>query len=195
MGNGINIDANLPLVKHIDTDCINLIGVAALAPWHGYDRVIRAMADVETLCSKKITFTIVGGGEELIKLKNLAKELKVNGVNFAGELRGSDLNDAFNSATLGVSSLGLYRIGLNEASVLKTREYMARGLCVLAAGSDPDFSDHTPYRYLVPNDETIEPITNFLINFSSSKLMDPTVVREYAQKNLTYNSKISKIIN
>ena len=48
-------------------------------------------------------------------------------------------------ADVAVSSLALHRDGLNEASPLKTREYLAAGVPVLTAYRDTDFLRGAPF--------------------------------------------------
>jgi glycosyltransferase involved in cell wall biosynthesis len=198
IGNGIKVDHALPLVgQERKKNFIQLIIVANLSKWHGVDRLIKAI----DLINKnhpdiQVNLKIVGYGPALSELKNLVERLSLAGqVNFTGLLRGSDLTDAFKGANFGVSSLGNSRIGLEKGSALKTREYMARGLCVIGSGGDPDFNEDSPYRYLVPNDESIEPIVNLLLSLVDKNLPTPSEVRIFAETKLSYRSKIEKIIN
>jgi hypothetical protein len=110
-------------------------------------------------------------------------------------LTGGDLDKAFAIADIGVSSLGLYRIGLNEASVLKTREYMSRGLCVIGVGSDPDLPPDSPYRFVVPNDDSIEPIAEIIKELSAKKLPNAQEIRDYAEQNLTWKAKMVRVLD
>jgi len=197
LGNGIKIDPALPLLQRKEENNeLHLIAVASLAAWHGYDRLLKALALVkEAKPEAKISLKIVGNGPVLADLKRLANELDLlEQVEFTGLLHGDGLTDAFNGADMGVSSLGLFRIGLNDSSVLKVREYMARGLCVIGAGKDPDFPDQSPYRLLVPNDESIEPIAALLLKLIDQSLPSPLEVRGFAEEKLSYNAKIRKII-
>jgi hypothetical protein len=71
---------------------------------------------------------------------------------------------------------------------------MARGLCVIGAGKDPDFTEQSYFRFLVPNDESIEPIAELLIDLKNKKLPTPQDVRKFAEANLSYDAKICSII-
>ena len=198
IGNGININLTTPLVeKTLRDDSLNLIAVAQLAGWHGYDRLISAIALLKDKYPEfKVSLKIVGDGTALPKLKSLVSNFKLeDNVVFTGFLYGKDLDDAFEGMHLAVASLGLYRIGLSEASVLKTREYMARGLCVIGVGKDPDFPDNSPYRFLVPNNDEIEVLSELIYKLKDEVLPSPKEVRGYAQKNLTLKAKVEKILN
>lgn len=197
MGNGILIDDSIKVVKQQkQTNKINLIAVASIAFWHGYDRLLKAMA----LAKKNypnidINLIIVGDGELLPELKQLADQLDLNAkVRFTGALYGQELEAVYEGANIGISSLGLFRIGLDEASVLKTREYIAKGLCVLGAGKDPDFPESSPYRFLVPNNESIEPIAEMLVKLAQSDLPEPEEVRAYAELHLAFEGKLKKML-
>jgi glycosyltransferase involved in cell wall biosynthesis len=54
-------------------------------------------------------------------------------------------------ADVGIGTLGLYRLGTEEASPLKTREYLAHGLPVIAGYLDTDFPETVPFLLRVPN--------------------------------------------
>jgi glycosyltransferase involved in cell wall biosynthesis len=196
MGNGILIDKSIKLVKRQKRQNeINLIGVASLAFWHGYDRLIKALElFAKENPNYKITFKIIGGGEVLQGLKDLVIQLKLeDNIIFTGPLYGEELEQAYLGMDIGVSSFGLFRKGLDEASDLKTREYMAKGLCVLGAGKDPDFTEDSKFRFTVPNDESIEPIVKTLVQLVNKELSSPEETREYAKKHLAFEGKL-KII-
>lgn len=196
IGNGITIDDSTPLSKSTwPSQTLNLIAVAQLADWHGYDRILRALSvATQKNLSYAINLTIVGDGEPLQKLQELSKELKLSNVRFTGRLTGADLDREFEGKHLGIASLGLYRIGLHEASVLKTREYIARGLCVIGTGRDPDFDENSPYRFLASNEDEIESLVKILCSFEKEKIPTPEEARAYADSKLTMTSKIDKII-
>lgn len=197
MGNGILIIADIPLTKSIwPSDELNLIAVAQLADWHGYDRLLKALFVVnKQSLPYKINLTIVGDGAALALLKQLADTLQLNNVTFTGRLTGTDLDKVFEQAHIGVASLGLYRIGLAESSVLKTREYMARGLSVLAAGKDPDFDKDSPFRFEVKNADEVESIVKCLADLPIKlQEIEPHVAREYAVQNLSIESKVKDFL-
>lgn len=198
MGNGILIDDSIKILpqKRKPSE-LKLIGVASLAFWHGYDRLIKAIDLFRvTYPGHVVSFKIVGDGSIKNDLECLVDKLNLHAeVVFTGALYGEDLESAYAGANVGVASLGLFRIGLDEASVLKSREYMAKGLCVLGAADDPDFDNESVYRYVVPNDESIEPIVDVLWKMINSELAPPEAVRRFAEKNLAYEGKLSAILD
>lgn len=198
IGNGILIDDNTPLIQSKwPTEELRLIGVAQLANWHGYDRLIRALSEVNKKdLPYKISFTIVGDGSERLALESLVQDLGLQEqVYFTGMLTGEELDDVFLDKHIGVSSLGLYRKNLSEASDLKTREYIARGLRVIGVGNDPDFEKESPYRLLIPNDDSIKYIVDLLEHFHQKSFLDPLVLRKFAVTKLSLKSKIELILS
>lgn len=198
MGNGILIEDTIPLVKSTwPSDELKLIGVAQLAPWHGYDRVINAMSLIKNYdLSYKISFTIVGDGDERQRLEEMVDKLGLRErVFFTGMLSGADLDDVFEDKHIGVASLGLYRKGLSEASDLKTREYMSRGLLVLAAGNDIDIKADNPYRILVSNNEYINSIIETLTALKNKDFPQHFAIQEFAGESLSLESKLTFILN
>ena len=189
-------DSKPAMKTKLPTETLNLIGVAQLAHWHGFDRVVDAMYELSMRkLDFEINFTIIGDGDELSGLKKLVKKYDLQNIVFTGMLTGDELNQFFNDAHIGIASLGLYRKGLTEASDLKTREYMARGLSVIAAGGDPDFNDDCPFRYQIPNNGSITELTNLIASFHNKELPHSDKIRAYAKANLTLEHKLKTILD
>ena len=197
IGNGILIEEKLPLVQSVwPSEELKLIGVAQLSNWHGYDRLIRALVIInEHQLPYKVSFTIVGDGHELTALKRLVKKLGLEDqVFFTGMLMGTELDNVFVDKHIGVASLALYRKGLNEASDLKTREYISRGLTVIGVGSDPDFENNSKYRILVSNEKSVDSIVKILCS-NDIHLSKANELRNFAFSNLSLEVKIKHILN
>lgn len=187
---------------HRDTEDsgLVLIGVARLSEWHGYDRVIRGIAEyrISNTQNDDVYFRVVGDGPVRSQLEALAASLGVQQfVQFLGIQEGEALADLYDTAHIAVGSLGLYRVGLNAASSLKSREYVARGLPFLNAGYDMDFDPQPDFVYQVANDERplkmLEIISWYkLLNQRSLLSVE---MREYAKENLSVDSKVDFLIS
>ena len=95
--------------------------------WHGVDKLIalaRLLPDVH--------FDIIGY-DRLNGYEPIPENLKLHGY-----LPTAVYQNILRAADAAISSLGLHRIGLNEASPLKTREYLALGLPVILPYKDTD---------------------------------------------------------
>lgn len=179
--NGVDFDS-IPQVKRVRKGSdINLIGVAMLAPWHGFDRVIMGLKNYyQKHPDIKVNFFIVGSGGEYDKYVDMVNDYGLEEhVKFFGNQSGKQLDDIFEKADLAVSSLAFHRIGLTNASSLKSREYGARGLPILSASQIDYLPEDCPFVHMVPADESAIDI---------GKIVD------FMQK-LEYEGNITKISN
>lgn len=158
--NGIIVDSIMPIQpKEKDSNDINLIAVAMFQKYHGYERIIKGLAQYyfETKeHSRNIYLHMVGAGTEKRYYEKLVKQLKLeNYVKFWGAKSGKELDAVYNLADIAVSSLGLYKLNIQLLSALKTREYLARGLPMITGCRvdvlHPDF----PYYLEYPNDSSV----------------------------------------
>ena len=113
---------------------LRMIAVASAAPWHGFDRLLRGMVN-----DAECELTLVGDEVRYQPIVALARELGLlRQISVVGEQVGEDLDLLMADSDIGVSSLGLHRIGHFRFSPLKTRHYLAAGLPVIYSGTDPD---------------------------------------------------------
>lgn len=93
--------------------------------WHGIDKLIY-------LAHKtigKLEFHVIGID------KNVFNNLPIN-VNFYGYLKSNDYMEIFRKCDIGIGTLALHRNKMNEASPLKTREYLVNGLPIIIGYND-----------------------------------------------------------
>lgn len=202
IGNGIDLN-NIHIkqdVKLHNKKEINLIGVANIAFWHGYDRVISGLRDYydDGIKEYDINFYIVGVGSELGNLINMTKENGLNEhVKFLGAKNGKELDEVFNLCQIAVGTLGMYRKDLCDGADLKSREYCSRGIPFIYGYYDKDFSEDFKYALKVSNDNSninIDDVINFYENISINEDVI-NCMRRYAEENLTWNKKVEVILN
>jgi glycosyltransferase involved in cell wall biosynthesis len=206
IGNGVDVQS-LPLrgiPKGLEENTeLHLLFVAHVSAWHGVDRLIRGLAefyagDVGCGDHKKIVLHIVGEGSAVPELETLVKKHGLEkSVFFHGPLYGPDLDAMFNRCHIGVGSLGIHRIGLKEASILKAREYCARGIPFITAFGDPDFDETFPYIKKFPASEKAIDMLE-VRSFAERILQDPEhpqKMREYAEKILNWTPKMAKVVS
>ena len=173
---------------------LHLLCVANIRKWHGLDRLLKGMTTYSG--STRTILHIAGDGAEIPLLKQLVEKLNLqNRVIFHGFKTGEDLDTLFNSCHIAVGSLGIHRIGLNEASILKAREYCARGIPYIIACADPDFPDDFPYIHMVSPDESPVDIEK-IIEFTQTVCADldhPKKMRAYALTHLDWSVKMKKL--
>ena len=139
-------------------DVLNLIAVASLTFYHGYDRVIEGIhhyVQSNGEATRKVIFTLIGDGPVLDNYrKSVAKYQLSNQVTLVGRKKQSELQAYFEQADIGVDSLGRHRSGVSYNSSLKGKEYLAKGLPIVSGvKTDLDELDY-PYYLRVPADDT-----------------------------------------
>lgn len=195
IGNGIDV-VSVPVRQLTNAllEKIHLLFVANVSRWHGIDRFIRGIYEYKN--KNNICLHIVGEGKDISNLKKLVDNLHLSKqVIFHGFKTGEELDSLFNSCYVAVGSLGLHRIGLNESSTLKVREYCARGIPYIITCGDPDFPDDFPYIFRVPPDESPIDIES-VIHFAQKVCSEPDhsqKMRKYAEENLDWSIKMKKL--
>ena len=196
MGNGISSKRIGRRIRDYrwPSDSLNLIAVANISNYHGYDRVIKALHFWNNSSTKnfKIYCSFVGEGPETSKIRDITNDLGVKEyISFLGYRNTSQLSKLYSNHHLAISSLGLFRINVFTSSVLKSREYCLAGIPFLACGHDPDFIDNPTFRFLVKNEDEIESIIKQLESFSERlPLFTNDDIRNYALEHLTLESKL-----
>lgn len=103
-----------------------------------------------------------------------------------GYKTGDELDCLYQKVDIAVASLGLYRVGLQSVSMLKTGEYMAKGLPIITASDIDILEDFDyPYNCKFSNDDTYIDITQMIRFYDSlykkySKSQLANNIREYA---------------
>lgn len=110
-------------------------------PWHGLDK-LAALARAEPGWA----FDVVGPGSAEVPgaPDNMA---------FHGLLSAGRYAELLGAADVGVGTLALHRKGMDEASPLKVREYLASGLPVINGYLDSDFPRGADFVLTLPNTE------------------------------------------
>jgi glycosyltransferase involved in cell wall biosynthesis len=129
IGNGIDLQEYSPLQP-----CKNLrprfafVGSSGQR-WHGVDKILHI---AELLpCSD---FEVIGTNRA-----EFADMFPPPNVHFHGVLAKEDYQSILARSDVAISTLALERKGMSEACPLKSREYLAYGLPLIAAYKDPDF--------------------------------------------------------
>ena len=202
ISNGIYFES-IPLHSRVKSsdNIINLLGVAEVHYWHGYDRVIAGIGEYYRKgCSKEIYFHIVGGvaSSEMIGSKHskgFSEIISEYGIQdkviFHGQLYGKKLDDIFNNADFCIGSLGRHRSGVYNMKSIKNREYAARGIPFIYSEIDTDFDDKD-FTIKAPADDgpiSIDIIINFLDNYKGN----PYDIRE-SIKHLSWKDQMDIVI-
>jgi glycosyltransferase involved in cell wall biosynthesis len=195
IGNGIDVNAvslrqrSIPAVsKEYVFTC-----VAEFTLPHGVDRLLRGLKQYRGAYTIKLN--MVGSGSELRNLQELAAQLELPNVIFRGYLSGKELDAIFEDTDLAIGALAIHRSGIEYSSILKAREYCARGIPFVNSGKDEEFPESFPFVHQIRSSE--EPIDiNELVEFVRKVAVIPgykTQMRQYAADVLAWDVKMKKL--
>ena len=198
ISNGIDFDS-VRIKKeclHPDNE-LHLIGVAEIHRWHGFDRVLKGLANYYAKPHNLIVFFhIVGYFFSFVEEDEITHIIKDNQLEpyviLHGKKHGEELDDIFDQCDFGIGSLGRHRVGITNIKTLKNREYAARGIPFVYSENDTDF-DKKPYVLKMPADETAINIED-IINFYQRLNISPQDIRDSIQ-NLSWKNQMKRVID
>lgn len=182
---------------------INLLGVATLCFYHGYDRIIEGLRNYYQNPDQpiKVTFTLVGDGPVLKDYKKMVTEYQLEDVVFLqGRKQLSELAPYYTAADIGVDSLARHRSGVSYNSSLKGKEYLAKGLPIIS-GVKTDLDERNlPFYYRVPSDETpvdIKAVVEWYEKLlqTSTKAQLAASIFNYGEANFTFSTTFAPVID
>jgi len=198
ISNGIAF--NIIKMKTVTNDTskeLNLIGVAEIHKWHGFDRVISGLKKYySTPRHYNVKFHVVGyffsAGEEADFKTIITKNSMEEHVIIHGKKHGEELDKLFNVCDFGIGSLGRHRVGIEKIKTLKNREYAARGIPFIYSETDSDF-DGRPYVLKAPANDTPIDIDQ-IISFYKQLKMSPHEIRD-SIKDLSWDHQMKIVLN
>jgi glycosyltransferase involved in cell wall biosynthesis len=162
---------------------------SAYAPWHGVDRLLRGLDAYRG--NRPLRVHMVGAASPPTPPPAGGRVT----LQYHGTLLGSALDDVLRTCTVGVSSLAMFRTGLRQAAVLKTRDYMARGLPFVYGYEEVDVPADAPYALRVPpSDEPLD--IEQVVAFADSVSDRPDLAREmraFALRELDWSIKLGQL--
>jgi len=201
--NGINVKEHPVRNPKKDTSEIHLIAVACFQRAHGYERIIKGLGEYyRTGGSRRVILDLVGSGDEVELYKQLADSLELQeNVVFWGPRHDAELTEVFDKADIGLAPFGFYKHGIEVSSALKLREYLARGLPVVAGSRQDVFTEETFSYYLeFPNNDStvdIKRIVDFYdrIYHGTETYKDVICnIRKYAEENVTWEKTFCPVV-
>ena len=199
ISNGIDFES-VRLRQHATADQtrshLNLLGVAEIHLWHGFDRLIKGLGEYYRQSqTQKVFFHIVGYGAQayLQQLKKLVESYNIQDyVFFHGPQYGVTLDSFFDNADIGVASLARHRSRITTIKTLKNREYAARGIPFVYSEIDADF-ESMPYILKIPANESPIDIVS-LIHFYNELRLTAQEIRD-SISNLSWEKQMQIVIN
>lgn len=205
ISNGVDFDSiklhNWQKAKAATGNIVNMIAVAEVHPWHGFDRIIAGVGEFYKKGGSGVRLHIVGGVEKWMMEGNetfegFAPMVERYGIGdkvvFYGQLFGGELDRVFDQCCVAIGSLARHRSGIHNIKTLKNREYATRGLPFIYSENDSDFEEQ-PYIMKVPADETpirIDKVLDFIDNLKVSS----TEIRG-SVAHLSWKRQMQEVIN
>jgi glycosyltransferase involved in cell wall biosynthesis len=177
---------------------LELLGLANLSPWHGYDRVIAGLARYRADGGlRAIRFHVVGEGVELPRLRAQAEAAGLHDeVVFHGARSGAALEAILAGAHVGMSSLGMHRIR-TDTSNIKSREFCARGLPFAIGYADRDFGPELPFVFHAPATDAPLDVAALAAWYDGLRARQPdypAAMRAYAEQRLGWATKMKPVL-
>lgn len=201
--NGIDVEA-IPVREpgEKQPDEINLIAVAVLHDWHGYDRLLEGMGQYyKNRQQKKVYFHLIGDGpaksqyEELIEKYGLQEYVKMYGY-----LSPQESAEIYNKCDIAVESLAWHRIHVKIGSTLKVREYLAKGMPIFASSPMDVVPKGWEYAAYAPIDDSpieIDSVIAFYEKVYGQRTPEEVAeeIRCFAIKNCDINKTLKGIVD
>lgn len=198
ISNGIDF-TRIPLKRRVNDTAqrLQLLGVANIHFWHGFDRVIDGLGRYYASPHDRIVdFHIVGDGSAALigefraaaRRSGIAEHLLIH-----GPRAGAELDELFELCDFGIASLGRHRSGIESLKTLKNREYAARGIPFVYSERDDDF-DAMPFVLKVPADDSPLDI-RALIRFSDTVRMTPSAIRATIEGELSWENQMRAVVH
>lgn len=177
IGNGIDITKYSIALEYDEKPILVFIGTPNQL-WHGLDKIVQMAEDL-----KDYQFYIIGTkGDDTFNVK------------YFGYLSQEEVTDIIKKCDVGIGTLSLYKKGLNEASPLKTRQYLACGLPIIYAYEDTDLKGEQSFALRLENSENnleYNKIKEFVDKvFKNNQTREDA--RNFAQNVLDYTEKEKK---
>lgn len=190
---GIDVDKYQPHRYIGDLDAVEMVSVANETSYHGYDRIIRGLAEYKG--NRDVHLHLVGKMSD--KTVQLVSELGVSDKVFLhGYQTGKALDDVYAKSNIGVGPLAPHRIGGKQGTGIKTKEYFAIGLPYFYAGQE--LLVPLDYPYVLRFDADDSPIdVSAVIKFHDKLKDDHNIqdnMRAFARENYSWLKIFSKAI-
>lgn len=195
--NGIDLNSVKMICRKPDnSESINLIGVAKLTTYHGYDRLIMGIYNyIQSIPHSKIHLLIVGGSDDetFSSLVQMVNNLHLQDyVTFAGNVPYDELELYFKNVNIGIGSLARHRSGVYTMASLKNREYAARGIPFIYSENDTSF-DNQPFVLKVKADESPIDINQIITFAQKVRNISPESIRKTVE-NLDWLCQIKEVV-
>lgn len=168
-------------------DSINVALVASISDYHGVDKIITALESyINSEERRKVVFHIVGTGPKIESYMESVSEKQLSDyIKFYGKLGGDELFSILDKCEIGISSLSNKEIGVTFSSTLKSKEYLSKGIPIIAdVMLDVFYDDPQYFFHQLESEFSIPELIDFYncvyVNRSKQEVIDD--IRSFAEK-------------
>ncbi len=199
ISNGIDTSA-VSVLAPVPHEGIRLVAVALMQIHHGYERIIEGMHRYYTSSGdpERVYLDLVGEGPQTGYYRELTAKYGLQDyVVFHGVLQGKELDEVYNAADLGLGSFGMYKIGLENGSVLKLKEYCAKGLPFIYGCPEDTLSPSLDFCRLFANDSSpvdMEEVVSFYRKLRPRLEQVRAEMRSFAETDLSWKKEMGRVL-
>ena len=198
LDNGVDFDTVRFTPTVFPDDRMDMIAVSAMSPCHGYERAIEGIKNYMASDPEiPVYLHLVGDGQERSYWEELTAKYNLQDyVIFHGHRTGDELIEIFDRCQIGLSILGMYKMGMEAVSPLKTREYAAMGKPFVYANSELNIDENTPFCMRVANDATPLDI-NAVLSFYRSVKAIPQIcetMNSFAKEHYSWQAQMARVV-
>ena len=137
-------------------DPISVLAVVEDAQLCGFDRIVQGMDEYrKNIHRDPITFDIIGSNADVSELKELVNKYDLNEyIHFLGEKTVQEMFDLYDTHSVAVASLGLYRADKIYYSSKITKQFCAAGIPFVYAYEDLSLDDNIPFALKLANNNS-----------------------------------------
>lgn len=203
--NGIHVESVRQVAGQFAEKKLRLIGVAFMQRHHGYERIIEGLHqyyDTDAARDYQVELNLVGDGPEKPLYQELVQKYHLEErVHFYPTLTGKELDDLYDESDLGLVSFGMYKLGyFGKMMALKSREYLAKGMPLLAGCAIDVLDDDYPYAKTFPNDDSTVDMAEVISFFerikgiAGDKGRMSDQIRKFAQEHVSMEAVMRPVV-
>lgn len=197
MNMGVEVQSILPHTYVSKVDELNMISVANENSYHGYDRLIESLREYRLRQPDRAVYIHLVGAVSTQTKQLVEKYGLQDRVILYGKKSGAELDEIYNKCNVGLGPFGQHRVGGKKDTGLKTKEYFAKGLPYIYAGSEPTVPEGYPYICNFPSDESMIDFDR-VWEFYESYRNDPDVVanmRAFAAEHYSWDTIMKEALS
>ncbi len=198
INNGVKTDdiVSKDYSKRKNDGTFKMVAVGTLYPYHGYDRILKGLAECkETVCGKIVEFHVVGSSQTIDELHDLSNKMGLRHVVFHGVKTTDELNHMYDGFDVGLGCLALHRRNADIDTTLKIIEYYCRGVMAVTSGISPMDKINKEYTIHVDDSDKSIDISSIYFAFMNTPKENKEVIADKAKKVFSWNAVLGDLLS